>query len=107
MNEAEAQGLTRMSAQDLKGLIQGTIEYPGIKKSTVLVLNSDGSVIRNSDLTGKWRIDEKNNSYCTVFAFEKGDAENCFAVCRAADGDHYFGHDIDAGYDVHVWRRSP
>lgn len=109
IQEAEAQGLIRVSAEELKSLLNGPLEYRGEKAPNTLTYSPDGSVERKgaTTLKGKWHIEEGRNAYCTAFNFKKGYEENCFAVFRAPDGIHFFDYDADKGYDVHVWRRSP
>lgn len=109
IQDAETQGLVRVSAEELKTLLHGAMEYKGERARNTLTYSSDGSVERKgaATLKGKWHIDERRNAYCTAFNFKKGYEENCFAVFRAPDGVHFFDYDIDKGYDVHVWRRAP
>jgi len=110
LKDAEAQGLVRMSAAELKESLPGKWEERGTKGSRKRTFNPDGSVDRTGfgqkEGTGKWRIDEKNNAYCNAFHEKKGYEENCFAVFRAPDGTHYFDYEIDTGFYQRVRRRT-
>lgn len=116
IQEAEAQGLARVSAAELKTLLQGPLQffgesYTGQKARSQLVFSPDGTVERkvaDTTMKGTWYIDESKQAYCTAFTFQKkGFEKNCFAVFRTADGIHYFDYDTSKGFDVHVWRRTP
>lgn len=111
LKEAEAQGLQRVSMEDLKQLIPGTLITKGTKGKHNRTFKPDGSVDRTGfgamESTGTWRFDEKNNAYCNAFKGKKGSFnENCFAVFRAPDGTHYFDYEIDTGFYTHAWRRA-
>jgi hypothetical protein len=72
LKEAETQGLHRMSGEELKPLFPGTMDvrqYNGEERRTVT--KADGSlettfITMPRIYTGKWRIDEQNNTYCAV-----------------------------------------
>ena len=111
LKEMEATGLPRLSAAELKAFFPGAIESKGTKGKHLLILKPDGTAERKGgqaqrDLTGKWRIDEAKNAWCTEFWLRKGFENNCFAVFRAKDGMHYFDYDVDNGFYAHVWRRA-
>jgi hypothetical protein len=111
LKEAEAQGLQRVSMEELKQLIPGTLITKGTRGKHKRTLKPDGSADRTGfgamESTGTWRFDEKNTAYCNAFKGKKGFAEeNCFAVFRAPDGTHYFDYEIDTGFYTHVWRRD-
>lgn len=112
LKDAEAQGLQRVSAEELKSIVQGKMETKGNTGDGARTFNADGSVLRSgfgdSDITGTWRIDQANNAYCNAFTFpgRRGYRDICFAVFRAPDGTHYFGYDIRDGYLAHVMRRA-
>lgn len=109
LKDAEAIGLHRMNATELKAFMPGKLESKGVRGGYVKTFKADGSVDR-TDLalgegTGTWRFDEKNNAFCNAFKEKKGYQENCFAVFRAPDEVHYFSYEIDTGFYAHTWRR--
>jgi len=110
LKDVEAQGLHRLSSEELKPLLSGVVESKGTEGQHKLIYKPDGTVARTGagvrDLTGKWRIDDKNNAYCLAFSFKKGYQENCFAVFRTSDGIHYFDYDIANGFYAHIWSQS-
>lgn len=110
LKEAEAQGLKRVTADDLKPLLSGVVESEGVKGLHKLTYSPDGSVAREGEgfhsLKGKWRIDDKNNAYCVAFNFKKGYRENCFAVFRSPDGSRYLDYDIADGFYAKAWHQA-
>jgi hypothetical protein len=113
LKEAEAQGLHRMSAAEIKPLFPGKMDirqYNGELRTTVT--NADGSLetrfvsSAQKMARGTWRIDEQNNLYCSAINWKKGLKDNCFAVFQAPDGIHYFSYDIKTGFAGGVWRRA-
>jgi hypothetical protein len=111
LKEAEALGLPRLSATELKTFFPGVIECQGTVGRLTLILNPDGTAQRRlpqeqKDSSGKWRFDEAKNAYCTSFWLRRGHVDNCFAVFRAKDGVHYFDYDVDNGFYTKVWRRA-
>ncbi len=115
MKEAEAKGLPRVGAEELKAFFPGVAKFKGTTGKHLMTFKPDGSVDRKGfrDTAGKWRIDEQNNAYCLAFTeaphgFGKMHAskENCFAVFRAPDGTHFFDYDVANGFYAHVWRRA-
>jgi len=110
LQDAEAQGLVRMSTAELKEFLPGKMEAKGVKGKHKRVFKPDGSAYRTGigekESTGTWRFDEKNNAYCNAFKEKKGVQENCFAVFRAPDGSSYFDYEIDTGFYAHAWRRA-
>ena len=112
LKEAETQGLHRMSGEELKPLFPGTTDarqYNGEERRTVT--KADGSLetkflTMQGTYTGKWRIDEQNNTYCTGINWKKGYRDDCFAIFLAPDGIHYFTYDIKTGLAGGVWRRA-
>ncbi len=108
VNEAEAEGLVRVNADELKELLNGPMNFKGENSRSTLTFSPDGSVERKgaTTLKGKWHINPQKNAYCTAFNLKSGYQENCFAVFRSQDGIHFFDYDVDKGYDVHVWRRA-
>ncbi len=120
LKEVEAQGLPRLSAEELKALFPAVIDSKGPTGRHLITHNADGSCLRQAakravggDASGTWRIVEKDNTYCRslprmgkgVMA-KGGYQENCFAVFRAKDGVHYFDYDVDDGFFAHVWRKA-
>ena len=110
LKDAEAQGLVRVSAAELKESLPGKWEEMGTKGKRLKTLNPDGTAHRTGfsqkEGDGKWRIDEKNNAFCNAFYEKKGYTENCFAVFRAPDGIHFFDYEIDTGFYQRVRRRA-
>jgi len=105
LKEAEAQGLQRLTMDELRAQFPGSKKFQGSTGKSTMVFKADGSVERQAfkNLTGKWSLDEKKNAFCTAFQLKKGYEENCFAVFRAPDGTHYFNYDVDNGFYAHVW----
>jgi len=116
LKEMEAKGMPRLSAEELKAFFPGVVvsrsSVSGHIGTHVITHNSDGSYERKGlrksaeVIHGKWRIDEKNNTYCRAFTGKKGYENNCFAVFKAPDGINYFDYDVQDGLNVHVWRKS-
>ena len=110
LKDAEAQGLARVSAAELKESLPGKWEEKGTKGHRFKTLNPDGSAHRTGfgqkEGSGTWRIDETNNAFCNAFQEKKGYKENCFAVFRAPDGIHYFDYEVDTGFFQRVRRRA-
>ena len=110
LKEAEAQGLQRVSMDELKQLIPGTLITKGTTGKHKRTFKPDGSIDRTGygvmESTGTWRFDEKHTAYCNAFKGKKAFRENCFAVFRAPDGIHYFDYEINTGHYSHVWRRA-
>ncbi len=106
--EAEAQGLKRVSVDELKQFIPGVLIAMSFKgKKHRLTFNPDGSVHRTGigdmELTGKWNFDEPKNAYCLSFQSKHGFEHNCLAVFRATDGTNFFDYDVDNGFYAHAW----
>lgn len=119
LKEMEATGLPRASAEDLKAYFPGIVDWKGVKSRRIITHDPDGTLVSKgfkkgfADVSGKWRIDEKNNTYCKTLPQQRGGAmakggleENCFAVFRASDGVHFFDYDVQDGFFVSVWRKS-
>jgi hypothetical protein len=110
MKDVEAQGLPRLNAEELGSLLHGVIDCKGCTGQSTLTYKPDGSVDRKGlagkDVSGKWRIDDKNNTYCLDIKQGRNLQEHCFAVFRAPDGTHYFDYDVGDGFFAHVWRQS-
>lgn len=109
LKDMEAKGLARLSAEDLKAFFPGVVESMGTQGKHIIISKPDGTFVRQGfqDKPGKWRIDEKNNTYCRAMQRgRKGFEENCFAVFRDPDGIHYYDYDVQDGFYAHVWRRS-
>ena len=103
--EAEAQGLQRLSAEDLKAFMPGVNETRGTTGKSTRFFNPDGSFERRAfkTFTGKWRLDADGNAYCLDINKPKGFDRNCFAVFRAREGDYYFDYDLQDGFYAHTW----
>ena len=119
LKEMEVQGLPRVSAEDLKAYFPGVVDWKGVKSRRIIIHNPNGTLVSKgfkhgfSDVPGKWRIDEKNNTYCKALPQQQGGVmakggleEHCFAVFRALDGVHFFDYDVQDGFYVSVWRKS-
>lgn len=110
LKDAEAQGLVRMSAAELKESLPGTWVQMGTKGKRKKTFNPDGTAYRTGFVemegSGTWRIDEKNGGYCNTFRGKKLHDEACFAVFRAPDGAHYFDYELDTGFYNAVRRRA-
>lgn len=119
LKEMEAQGLPRVSAEDLKAYFPGIVDWKGVKGTRIITHIPDGTLVSKgfkhglADVPGKWRIDEKNNTYCKALPQQRGRLvatggleEHCFAVFRASDGVHFFEYDVKDGFYVGVWRKS-
>src|SRR5512139_1415267 len=94
LKEAEAQGLQRLSVEDLKAFIPGTHEVRGTTGKSTKIFKPDGGFERHGfkDLTGSWHFDEGKNAYCLDVHKKKGLEKTCFAVFRAPQGDYYFDY---------------
>ncbi len=103
--EAEAQGLQRLSVEDLKAFIPGALDTRGTQGKSTRIFKPDGSYERKAYETfnGSWRFDEGKNAYCLDVRKKKGMDRNCFAVFRAKEGAYYFDYDIDNGFYSHTW----
>ncbi|MBZ0068971.1 MAG: hypothetical protein K8F26_09160 [Thiobacillus sp.] len=110
LKDAEAQGLVRMNAAELKESLPGKWKLKGTRGKREKTFNPDGSADRSGfgemEGAGTWRIDEQNNAYCNTFSGKKGIEEGCFAVFRVPDGTHYFDYEIDTGFYHGVRRRE-
>lgn len=109
LKEAQAQGLVRVTADELRTFFPGSIELRGPTGQHLMIYKADGSIDRKGirDKQGIWRIDAGRNAYCNTFQ-RRGDApaEACFAVYRAPDGLHFFDYDLRDGFYAHVWRKA-
>ena len=105
LKEAEAQGLQRLSVEDLKAFIPGTHETTGTTGKSTRTFKPDGGYVRKAikDFTGKWRFDEGKNGYCLDVYKQKGMDKTCFAVFRAREGNYYFDYDLENGFYSHSW----
>ena len=108
LKEAEAQGLQRLSVEDLKAFMPGIHEEQGTTGKSTKYFKPDGGFEPRGikDFTGSWRFDEGRNGYCLDVYKKKGMEKTCFAVFRAPDGTHYFDYEVDTGFYSHVWRRA-
>jgi hypothetical protein len=110
LSDAQAQGLHRLSADELKAFIPGTLEVQGHKggKGKLRIYKPDGTfeVQAFEDRPGTWRIDSNNNTWCRTIYKKKESAnvEQCYATFAAADGIYYFDYDVADGFFAAVWR---
>ena len=108
LKEAEAKGLQRLTAEELKTLFPGAMKIKRHRCSVATkTFKPDGSVEVEGfkDLSGTWRLDEKRGVYCDRIHMKLKRGERCYAVFRAGDGIHYFDYDIDDKLQTLVWRR--
>lgn len=105
LKEAEAQGLHRMSVEELRPFIPGTHQTRGTTGKSTRTFKPDGAYERKAfkDFSGTWRFDEDNNAYCLEVRQKKGMEKICFAVFRAPEGKHYFDYDLMNGFYSHTW----
>ena len=105
LKEAEAQGLQRLSVEDLKAYIPGTQETKGTTGKSTRIFKPDGGYERKGfkDFSGTWRLDEGKNAYCIDVQKKKGLDRLCFAVFRAKEGNFYFDYDLQNGFYSHSW----
>lgn len=120
IKEVEAKGLPRASTEELKAYFPGVVDWKGTRARRIITHNADGTLVSKGfkaglDVPGKWRIDEKNNTYCKeVPQPQQGTGvmtkgmykEYCFAVFRAPDGTSFFDYDVQDGYYVATWRKA-
>jgi hypothetical protein len=110
LKAAQAQGLHRLTAEELKAFAPGTVEAMGARgnKPKLKIYKPDGAFEVQSfkTRTGTWRIDSGNNALCRTLYKEKkgGDFEQCYAAFRAPDGVHYFDYDIADSFYASTWR---
>lgn len=108
LHEAQAQGLHRLSADELKAFIPGTMEAVGIRhgKGKIRIYHPDGSFEAQGFQMrkGTWRIDSKDSTWCRTVEKKMRDQENCFAVFRAPDGIHFFDYDVADSFYAGTWR---
>lgn len=105
LKEAEAQGLQRLSVEDLKAFIPGTQATKGTTGKSTRIFKPDGGYERKAfkDFSGTWRFDEGKNAYCLDVYKKKGMEKTCFAVFRAAEGNYFFDYDLENGFYSHSW----
>ena len=105
LKEAEAQGLQRLSVEDLKAFIPGTHATKGTTGKSTMIFKPDGGFERKAfqNFTGSWRFDEAKNAYCLDVYKKKGLDKTCFAVFRAKEGDYFFDYDLENGFYSHSW----
>jgi len=105
LKEAEAQGLQRLSVEDLKAFIPGTHQTWGTTGKSTKYFKPDGGFERKGfkEYTGTWHFEEGKNAYCIDVYKKKGLEKTCFAVFRAPDGNFYFDYDLQNGFYAHTW----
>lgn len=107
LEQAEAQGLHRLNAAELKAFFPAALDgkYISGKGPQSLQPGRPGLRRVSSDEPGTWRIDETSHTYCNRFSRTRGAEESCFTVFRASAGPHYFGYDAKTGIYTYGWRR--
>lgn len=105
LKEAESQGLQRLSVEDLKAFIPGTLDTRGTKGESTRIFKPDGSYERKAfqDFSGSWRFDESKSAYCLEVRKKKETDRDCFVVFRAKEGNYYFDYDLENGFYAHSW----
>jgi hypothetical protein len=105
LKQAEAQGLQRLSVEDLKAFIPGSLTTRSPTGKSTRIFKQDGSFERKSfkDFSGTWRFDEGKNAYCLEVRKKKGTEKACFAVFRAPKENSYFDYDIENGFYAHTF----
>jgi hypothetical protein len=105
LKEAEAQGLQRLSVEDLKAYMPGTHKETGTEGKSTKYFKPDGGFVRKGlkEFNGSWRFDEAKNAYCLDVYKKKGQEKTCFAVFRAPAGNYYFDYDLENGFYSHSW----
>jgi len=109
IKEAQALGLQRLTAEELKAFFPGVIKSKGPTGQHIWIYGADGSIDRKGfkgDKPGTWRIDESKGALCNSFSRKQGPVEACLAVFRAPDGMHHFDYDLRDGFYAHTWRRD-
>jgi hypothetical protein len=108
LRKAKAQGLHRLSAEELSAFMPGSTKAMrvGASKGKTRTYHRDGSYDGGGfrKRTGTWRIDSKSDTWCRTIVIKRQDQDKCFAVFRAPDGIHYFDYDMTDGFYVSVWR---
>ena len=107
LRQAEAHGLHRLNAAELKEFFPAAPDGKDMTGKSTKILKSDGAGGQKAfnDKPDSWRIDKTNHTYCKAFPMKQGIEESCFAVFLASDGAHYFGYDTRRGRYAYVWRR--
>lgn len=110
LKEAEAKGLHRLSADELKAFFPGTMElkrHRGGKATKTFKPDGSVEVVAVAEKhSGTWRLDEKRGVYCDSFQRKKDTGERCYAVYSAGDGIHHFDYDIADKLQTITWRRA-
>ena len=108
LKAAQAQGLHRLTAEELKAFIPGTMEAlrSNDGKTKLKMFKPDGvfEVRSFKNKKGTWRIDTNANTWCRTIEKKRVDVEQCYATFRAPDGVHYFDIDVGDGFYASVWR---
>jgi hypothetical protein len=108
LQKAKEQGLHRLSAEELKAFIPGTMEAIGPRggRGKLRIFRPDGSFEAQGfkKRKGTWRIDQKNNAWCRTVVKKMQNQETCFAAFRAPDGIHYFDYNMEWGLYAGTWR---
>ena len=109
LDEAEAKGLQRLSADELKAFFPGIIRAKRHQGGvTTKTYKPDGSadVVGYDKLSGTWRLDEKRGVYCDQISKKRARPERCYAVFSAGDGIHHFDYDITDRLHTITWLRT-
>ncbi|KPK11967.1 MAG: hypothetical protein AMJ68_04020 [Acidithiobacillales bacterium SG8_45] len=110
LKAAESAGLHRLTTEELKAFIPGSMEVlgRGAGKPKLRTYKPDGVFeVQSWKINkGTWRLDAGANTWCrTVYKEKKReDVEQCFAVFRAPDGVHYFDYDVGDSFHASTWR---
>ncbi len=109
LKEAEAKGLHRLSADELKAFFPGAIEiqrHRGGRATKTFKPDGSVEVVGFERFSGTWRFDEKKGVYCDRIYKKKTREERCYAVFSAGDGIHPFDYDIEDNLAAITWRRA-
>ena len=110
LKAAESAGLHRLTTDELKAFIPGSMEVlgHGAGKPKLRIFKPDGSFEVQSWRTNKgtWRMDAGANTWCRTVTKQKTgeEVEQCFAVFRHPDGVHYYDYDVGDGFHASTWR---
>jgi hypothetical protein len=111
LKDASMLGIHRMTVDELKSFIPGTIirtgpsgrQYTMTFKASSLVLkrNEKGGTER-----GWWRFDAGRQVYCDSFRGSTGSESGCYAVFQSNDGARFFDYNINSKHYVHTWWKA-
>jgi hypothetical protein len=110
LKAAESAGLHRLTTEELKAFIPGSMEVlgHGAGKPKLRIYKPGGAFEVHSWRINKgtWKLDAGANTWCRTVYKKKvqADVEQCFAVFRHPDGVHYYDYDVGDGFHASTWR---